>query len=85
MQQMKLTPRRRQLLEWIERADGKLQLLQITASGGRGYSMLQELRRAGYAELGDHPDVMDATRTYPVEAVFITDAGRTALQRSLRG
>jgi len=72
-----LTPTLRAMLERIARHSGELLELAITASGGREYTKLQSLIRAGYVVRVDHP-IVKAGR-WPAEALVITDAGRDAL------
>ena len=74
---MKLTPKRKEILDWAARLDGRLQLLQVTASGGRGHSIVNELCRSGLLEIIDHPTVKHGK--YPADALRVTDAGREAL------
>jgi hypothetical protein len=74
---MKLTPKRREILEWADRLDGRLQLLQVISSGGRSYSIVNELRKAGYLVKTDHPTVKSGG--YPAEALRITEEGKRAL------
>lgn len=54
-------------------------MLAITASGGREYTKLNNLRSAGYVVKYDHPSVRAGV--WPAEALAITEAGRTALAR----
>jgi hypothetical protein len=77
---VKLTPKKRELLERIAKMDGRLLELQLAASGGASYDRLSELRNAGYAEVCDHPTVIDRASGYPARAVRITDTGREALE-----
>jgi hypothetical protein len=79
---VRLTPTLQSMLERIERHSGELLELAITASGGREYSKLQSLIRAGYVVRVDHPTVMDGK--LPAEALAITDAGREALAGKVR-
>ena len=74
---LKLTPALRSMLERINRHSGELLELAVTASGGREYTKLQRLMRAGYVVRVDHPTVR--TGKWPAEALAITDAGREAL------
>lgn len=74
---VRLTPTLRSMLERINRHSGDLLELAITASGGREYSKLQSLMRAGYVVRVDHPTVKNGE--WPAEALAITDAGREAL------
>jgi hypothetical protein len=74
---VRLTPTLRSMLERINRHSGDLLELAITASGGREYSKLQRLIRAGYVVRVDHPTVRSGK--WPAEALAITDAGREAL------
>ena len=67
------------MLERIERNSGTLLMLSITASGGRGYGLLNKLRGAGYVVKCDHRTVKDGA--WPAEALAITEAGRAALGR----
>ena len=75
----KLTPSLRSMLQWIADANGCLMMIQVTGNGTREYNKARDLRNAGLVRFVDHPTVKDATRTYPVDAIFITDAGRAAL------
>jgi len=74
---VRLTPMLRSMLERIERHSGELLELAVTASGGREYTKLQSLIRAGYVARVDHPTVKNGK--WPAEALAITDAGREAL------
>ncbi len=67
----------RAMLERINRHSGELLELAVTASGGREYSKLQRLIRAGYVTRVDHPSAKNGK--WPAEALAITDAGRKAL------
>jgi hypothetical protein len=74
---VRLTPTLRSMLERINRHSGELLELAVTASGGREYSKLQTLMRAGYVVRVDHPTVTNGE--WPAEALAITGAGRQAL------
>ena len=78
---MKLTPKKRELLERIAGKNGSLLVLNVTASGGRTAGMLQNLIAAGYVEIVNHPTVVTdrATRT-PAEALLATTMGIAALE-----
>jgi hypothetical protein len=73
----KLTPSLRAVLERIERHSGELLELAVTASGGREYTKLQRLCRAGYVVRVDHPTVKAGK--WPAKALAITEAGKNAL------
>jgi hypothetical protein len=74
---LKLTPSLLAMLERIERHNGALLMLAVTASGGREYGKLNKLRGAGYVVKCDHPSVTEGA--WPAEALAITEAGRAAL------
>ncbi len=73
----KLTAAPRKILERIARRSDPLLEIMVTASGGRSYSQVQGLIRAGYIKRVDHPTVKN--RTFPADALEITPAGRSAL------
>lgn len=76
---LKLTPALLAMLERIERHSGTLLMLAVTASGRSEYAALNKLRSAGYVVKCDHPSVKQGA--WPAEALAITKAGRTALDR----
>jgi hypothetical protein len=80
---VKLTPKKRELLERIRNMGGRLLELQLAASGGPSYDRLSELRSAGYVELCDHPTVVDRKWNEPAKAVRITEAGEAALRERI--
>jgi len=74
-----LTPALLAMLERIERHNGTLLMLAVTASGRSEYAALNKLRGVGYVVKCDHPSVKAGA--WPAEALTITEAGRTALDR----
>jgi hypothetical protein len=80
---LKLTPSLRSMLARIERNNGTLLMLAVTASGGREYEKLNKLRSARYVVKCDHPTVKDGK--WPAEALAITDVGRAALAEHRAG
>ena len=69
----------RDLLMRVERGNGSLQMLQVTASGGRASAQINELLRLGYIVKTDHPSVVDRRTDWPAEALAITAAGKSVL------
>lgn len=79
---VRLTPTLRSMLERINRHSGELLELAVTASGGREYTKLQRLIRAGYVVRIDHPTVKNGE--WPADALAITDAGTEVLADNSR-
>lgn len=70
----KLTPKLREMLEWIGSVERGVMLAQITTNGATEKNKLQRLRNEGWVEYCD----IQLSRTV-VDGVKITPAGRAAL------
>lgn len=75
---VKLTPKRRAMLERIVRS-GPILETALLASGGRSAVTLGDLRNAGFVRRIDHPTVVNRRYGYPAKAIEATDEGRAAL------
>lgn len=78
---MKLTPKRRAMLERIVK-QGVILELNLLASGGRSAACLDDLRNAGFVRRTDHPTVVDRRWNSPATAIEATDEGRAALAKA---
>lgn len=72
-------PKALDMLERIERGQGKLLLISITSAGGQSNMILDRLRGAGLAKYAEHPTVKRGG--IPADAVAITPEGIATLDQ----